>query len=559
MSLKWKLLAASAVVMFVGGIAACIPLYQELEQSRIERSLQVARVATSAAEATRSDVTDKWRQGVYSQDQLKQWAEAGESDRLHAALPVMAAVQVGKQMATQGGFSFRVTTLAARNGPRAPDTVAARALTRLGREPLDEYYEYDPDTRTLRYFRPVVATGDCLACHGIGSAANWGSERGLDAIRARGADGWAAGEVHGAFEVMQPVGEVLSESALWKLGGALAVSMALVVLLVRLAADQFIVKRIRSLNADIERIESGDLTPLDTTDAGADELGEVARHLDGLRHRFAHVLGLIRDSGQQMVTATRCQVDGAKSQSTATAEITATMNELLEASRSMSENAAEVAAQVQRSLDACRDGRDQVDQIVSGIEHLGNSVGRIAERMVELGAQSRKISNVLDIITELSEQTNLLSLNASIEAAGAGDAGQRFAVVAHEIRKLAERASESADEIRELISTVQNTVDATTLATEEASKRVAGGVIPTRQLSTVFGSISTNVESATTAAKSIEFGIRQQKDAIEQVGIAVRDVNEDIRRTVSSAEQIDADAQSLLAAAGDTRLAAAAS
>ncbi len=560
MNLNWKLLLASALTVLVGAVAGYIPLYQELRDAQIVRSLHTARVAASASEALRAALTEQWRLGLLTPEMLRAWGEAGEGDKIDAVLPVMAALRAGQMVAAQNGYRLRVASLGARRAGQMPDAVETRALTSLGREGLDEYYEYDETTHAVRYFKPIVTTQDCLQCHGdaAGGAERWGHAGALEAIRLRGNDRWTPGEVHGAFEVIQPVGGVFGTggSNLWPLVAGLALCAMLVVLLVGLAADRLVVRRVRRLRDATQRINAGDLAHA-TSDAGADELGELARGIELLRSHYADVVGMIRDRGQQMVDATRSQVAGAKSQSTATAEITATMTELLEAARSMSDSGAQVAKQVEQSRNECVAGQAQVDRMVTGIEVVRGRVERIAERMVELGGQSRKISGALDIITELSEQTNLLSLNASIEAAGAGDAGQRFAVVAHEIRKLAERASESTDEIRELVAAVQGTVDTTTLATEEASKSVVAGVAITDELTEVFNRITASIDAAATSAKAIEFGIRQQQEAIEQVGIAVSDVDQDIRQTVTSAENIDAAAQALLTAADRIRAEAA--
>lgn len=169
-----------------------------------------------------------------------------------------------------------------------------------------------------------------------------------------------------------------------------------------------------------------------------------------------------------------------------------------------------------------------------------------AAHMLELGSKSQQISGVLDIITELSEQTNLLSLNASIEAAGAGEAGKRFAVVASEIRKLAERATDSTGEIRSLIDGVQETVNATIMATEEGTKAVQEGVRVTEDVNKSFARITEQVTFTTQSAKAIEMGSRQQATAIEQMEGAVKSVDTAAQQTAETARQLDSNAQALL-------------
>jgi len=176
-------------------------------------------------------------------------------------------------------------------------------------------------------------------------------------------------------------------------------------------------------------------------------------------------------------------------------------------------------------------------------------VEKIAEHMLDLGGKSQQISGILDIITELSEQTNLLSLNASIEAAGAGEAGKRFAVVASEIRKLAERATDSTVEIRALIDSIQETVNTTIMATEEGTKAVQQGVRMSEEVEASLQRIAQQVATTTESAKSIEMGSRQQATAIQQMEEAVRNIDAAAQQSEATARQVDVEANTLLESA----------
>src|SRR6185437_4719368 len=116
-----------------------------------------------------------------------------------------------------------------------------------------------------------------------------------------------------------------------------------------------------------------------------------------------------------------------------------------------------------------------VDLTHESISGIRRQVDQIVSHMLELGKKSQQIGSVLDIVSELAEQTNILSINATIEAAGAGETGRRFAVVAEEIRKLSDRVGASAKEIRGLIEDVRSAVNTTVMATETGSKAVDAG------------------------------------------------------------------------------------
>jgi methyl-accepting chemotaxis protein len=144
--------------------------------------------------------------------------------------------------------------------------------------------------------------------------------------------------------------------------------------------------------------------------------------------------------------------------------------------------------------------------------------------MLDLGKKSQQIGAVLDIVSELAEQTNILAINATIEAVGAGEAGARFAVVADEIRKLADRVAGSTKEIRALIEDVRSAVNTTVMATEGGSKAVDVGSRQFSDVARAFKQIAGLVVTTTEAAREIELSTKQQSSAAEQVNLAIASV-----------------------------------
>ncbi len=157
--------------------------------------------------------------------------------------------------------------------------------------------------------------------------------------------------------------------------------------------------------------------------------------------------------------------------------------------------------------------------------------------MLTLGKKSQEIGSVLDIVSELAEQTNILSINATIEAAGAGEAGKRFAVVADEIRKLADRVAESAKEIRVLIDDVRSSVNTTVMATETGSKAVDSGSQQFGDVAAAFKQIARLVATTTEAAREIELSTKQQSTAVEQVNLAIANVSQATKESEASTGQ----------------------
>jgi methyl-accepting chemotaxis protein len=169
-----------------------------------------------------------------------------------------------------------------------------------------------------------------------------------------------------------------------------------------------------------------------------------------LGRQIGTAVGQVQSSSAELQAAANQQATGAKEQSTAMNEINTTISELLATSRQIAESAQRVAQIAGQTAGAARSGEGIVEKTHESISSIRRQVDLIVSHMLDLGKKSQQIGAVLDIVYELAEQTNILAINATIEAAGAGETGKRFAVVAEEIRKLADRVAGSTKEIRGL-------------------------------------------------------------------------------------------------------------
>ena len=170
-----------------------------------------------------------------------------------------------------------------------------------------------------------------------------------------------------------------------------------------------------------------------------------------LTRQIGSAAALLQSSSGELQAAANLQSSGSTGQATAVNEIATTINELLSTSRLIAENAQRVAKVAQEtSLTASR-GDETVQRTTQSIAGIKTQVDVVVVHVLELGKKSQLIGSITEMINELAEQTNILAINATIEAAGAGEWGKRFAVVADEIRKLADRVSVSSSEIRQSV------------------------------------------------------------------------------------------------------------
>jgi methyl-accepting chemotaxis protein len=160
---------------------------------------------------------------------------------------------------------------------------------------------------------------------------------------------------------------------------------------------------------------------------------------------------------------------------------------------------------------------------LTGVQEINTKVNETSRKILSLGEKTQSIGNITKLIDDIADQTNLLALNAAIEAARAGEVGRGFAVVAQEVRKLAERSSESTEEIRQLINEIQGETNSTIMSIEGSTKWVKKGL--------------EMIEETAKSAKEISVATQQQKFASEQVVQAMREIDTVTKQFVTSTRQ----------------------
>jgi methyl-accepting chemotaxis protein len=256
-----------------------------------------------------------------------------------------------------------------------------------------------------------------------------------------------------------------------------------------------------------------------------------------LGHQVGSAVGQVQSSSAELQAAASQQATSSREQSTAMTEITTTISEILATSRQIATSAQRVAKMAEQTAGSARGGDDTISKAHESITSIQRQVDLIVHHMLDLGKKSQQIGLVLDIVTELAEQTNILSINATIEATAAGEFGRRFAVVADEIRKLADRVGSSTKEIRGLIDEVRSAVNTTVMATETGSKTVESGSRQFGDLATALRQITGLVSSTMEAAREIELSTQQQSTAVEQVNVAIANVAQASKETEAGSSQ----------------------
>lgn len=301
-----------------------------------------------------------------------------------------------------------------------------------------------------------------------------------------------------------------------------------------------------------QRIAHGDLSqPVPAQ--GEDEMASLARHVNTMRadlrervressevaEALAAAVAELETSSEQLVSVAVEQSSGAAEQASAVQEATTTSEEIAATSNEISANVEAVEHVAEDTYRASVQGREAVRIAVAGMADVKEQVRRIAEGMVGLGRKSQKIGGIVDIIDEISEQTHLVALNAAIEAAGAGEHGKRFGVVAAEIRRLAERTVEATAQIKTLVEEIQESTNETVMATEKGSATVIEGAGRVDKIGESLDGILSLVRQSKESTKEITVATQQQATAGEQLVLTITDINEVAVQVTRSAEQVE--------------------
>ncbi len=498
-----------------------------------------ARALVVSAESAREYAARQHSTGVFRKD-LK-----GLKEILHT-VPVFAAMEVASKKAREMDCEFRVPKFSPRNPNNAPDEAEARVLKTLESGTQSELWETDEKLDAIRYYRPIRLTKECLACHGdpAQSKALWGNDQGLDPTGVK-MEGWKEGEVHGAFEIIMPLAPLHADvaSKSWLIAFIAVVGGALVSL-VGVVIARIVIAPIKSLGRQARAIAQGDLN-VEVTHESHDEVGELADSFKLMVANLRQTLGRINDATAAVASAsaeisssTEQMAAGAREQSTQTGEVAAAVEEMTKTIIENSKNSSAASETALKAKRAAEDGGKVVTKTIEGMKRIADVVKRSAETVQELGKSSSEIGVISNVIDEIADQTNLLALNAAIEAARAGEQGRGFAVVADEVRVLAERTSKATKEIADMISKIQNETAGAASSMNEGTRHVDEGIKLADEAGKSLNEIVTISQQLTDMVTQIAAASEEQSSASEQIARNVEAISSVTGETSQSAQQM---------------------
>lgn len=257
----------------------------------------------------------------------------------------------------------------------------------------------------------------------------------------------------------------------------------------------------------------------------------------------------LSEAATELLRASHEQASGASEQASAVSQVSTTIEELGSTARQIAIAAEQVAEAARQTLENLSEGQEAVDKSIQAMDRIRSRMQDVSARVLNLGERSQQIGEIIDLINDLSDETHLLALNAAIEAAGAGEHGRRFAVVAAEVKSLANRALAAAKEVKGVIAEIQQATNSAVLAAEEGGKEVAAGVELAHSAGQVMDAIVMVAERTAQSSAEINLATAQQQSASEQVVETMREIADVARRTAAGARQVQDAAQRLTAIA----------
>ncbi|RKH68515.1 methyl-accepting chemotaxis protein [Corallococcus llansteffanensis] len=349
-----------------------------------------------------------------------------------------------------------------------------------------------------------------------------------------------------------------AQNSLWVLGLGTLLGMAIV------GVGSFVITRgithpLRKLTLGAEQLGRGELSHrIDVR--GRDEMADLASAFNTMAERRQqaevqlakqaeqreHTLKTVADfvnqlagASSEILASTTEQVAGAQEQGSAVTETVSTIEEITKTSEEAAGRARAVSESARHSEEVGRSGRRAVEEAVSAMGAVRDQVESIASRILALAEQAQAIGDIITTVNDISEQTHMLALNASIEASRAGEHGRGFAVVASEVKALADQSKKATAQVRQILGQIQKATHGAVMTTEEGTKSVSSATRVVTEAGATIQQLADLLTQASLTAAQIAASANQQATGIGQIRQAMHDVNQATQQGLISSRQTE--------------------
>ena len=356
----------------------------------------------------------------------------------------------------------------------------------------------------------------------------------------------------------------------WGLFGAIAAVAFALLLVITLVSDQ---RRRFASSAELNQrnqeaimrlldemgsLAEGDLTVKttvseDITGAIADSVNYAIDELRSLVTTINETSEQVSSSAQETQTTARHLADAAEQQAQQISSATSAINQIVSSMDIVSKDSAESADVAERSVKIASHGAEVVRETISGMDSIRDQIQETSKRIKRLGESSQEIGSIVELINDIAEQTNILALNAAIQAASAGEAGRGFAVVADEVQRLAERSTSATKRIETLVQTIQSDTNEAVNSMEQTTAEVVAGARLAEDAGSALGDIERVSHDLSALIQSISSAARAQSAAATDVSVSMNAIQEITSQTSQGASQTADSIGTLAQLASDLR------
>ncbi len=563
LGLSVKIVGTALLVMLVVIAVNYVVFLRGYRADAQEALMRQASAFTAVADEAKNDASRKLIDGQMNDAELLAEAQKQIAGGAHYAdtryfrsIPVMVGWDVASEAAKREQLDFKIVSLEARNPDNAPEPGSFR--DRMLRDLTAQVQSggdvalgrVNEKTNSLHYMRAIRLDESCMSCHGDPARYDIRDEHGnfdgKDPLGFR-MESWPVGYMHGAYEVEMPLSIMDAQVAGFFRNGMLftvplviGASGGLILLLRALLA--------RPLNNLIDMVREvatgdGDLTKRLNLTRG-DEIGKLGHWFDVFLGNLHGIICQVRDTTQvvasastQIAASAEEMACGLRTQEQQTQQVAAAIEEMSQSVMEVAGKSADASTAAEESQHLAEQGGKIVSGTVTTMQGIESDVNESAATVNELGKRSQTIGEIIGVINDIADQTNLLALNAAIEAARAGEHGRGFAVVADEVRKLAERTQQATEEVSQSIRGIQTETASAVQRIESSTGRVSKGVELASEAGSALSTIVRSSQSLQSMVQGIAAAANQQSAASGEIARSVEGISAVTRQSSEGASQ----------------------
>ncbi len=536
------ILGTLAIGMIVCGLGL---IYQQ-EFGRLQMLLEEeGRIIQSQIEVTRAYIAKNYV-GKVKQSSLGSHFHLSrdhEQDADAIPIPATAIQEIGQELGLVGGYQARFVSDQPMNPANAPkDSFEQKALELMknGAKSVSEIQTINGVYTFRRASADTATVEACVSCHG----------------------GKNLGDVLGVLSLSIPITQAkeamvssVLHSGMWMVGIIVIFLSAVYCLIHRLVLQPL--HALMGICRDIAQGE-GDLTKRVPVGNGSDEIVELSHDLNSFIEKMQLALSLVSHATNRLMASTvqlSTTADGvvqaAEGQDARVIQSASALEEMTRTAGEVARSSTEAARIAQETAQTARGGQNEMNQSVMGMQQVSHAVVQAANIITALGRSSDQIGEIVRVIEGIADQTNLLALNAAIEAARAGEQGRGFAVVADEVRKLAERTTKATKEIGDMIRQIQKDTRSAVSSMEQGTIQVGQGVALANKTGEGLANIHSMINATAEMIQQIANATKEQSTATRQIASDLESMTQTTSQTTRGVAQSAKACHDLRVLAGD--------